>query len=59
MINPFDTASGEVNGTAVHSLDTANMEERTEHAGRTDLKTVEKGAQYILESKINSNAIEK
>ena len=41
MINPFNTASGEVSGATVHSLDTASMEETTEHTGRTNLTTVE------------------
>ena len=29
----FYVSSGEVSGTAVHSLDTSNMEKCTEHAG--------------------------
>ena len=45
MANPFNTASVEVSGATVHSLDAGNMEETTEHTGRTDLTTVEEGAQ--------------
>ena len=59
MTNPFDTASGEVSGTAVHTSDTANMEESTEHTSRIDLTTDEEGAQCTMESKVNPTAIKK
>ena len=47
MTNPFDTSSGEVSGTALRSLDTANMEESTEHTGRIDLTSEEEGEKDI------------
>ena len=47
MTNPFDISSGEVSGTALRSLDTANMEESTERTGRIDLTSDEEGEKEI------------